>query len=230
MNLPWTRELGAFAFVFLMAVCPGQLCAKDKKIPAPEVDVALAETRSQESIVLAGGCFWGIQAVFQHVNGVIGAISGYSGGEPKTAKYEVVSTGKTGHAESVKVVFDPSQITVGQLLQVFFTAHDPTELNRQGPDEGSQYRSVVFFATPDQQRITRAYLEQLEKAGIFKHRIVTQVVPLDGFFPAEAYHQNYATLHPTDTYIWVNDAPKVMKLKREFPQLYRESPNLVAVK
>jgi peptide-methionine (S)-S-oxide reductase len=179
---------------------------------------------------LAGGCFWGIQAVFQHLNGVISATSGYSGGEPKTAKYEVVSTGRTGHAESVKVVFDPSQISVGQLLQVFFMAHDPTEVNRQGPDEGSQYRSVVFYATPDQLRITKAYVEQLEKAGIFKHRIVTQVVPLNGFFPAEAYHQNYATLHPNDSYIWVNDAPKVMKLKREFPQLYRESPNLLAVK
>lgn len=230
MKSRWTRELTAFAFVLMMSISAGQAWAKDKKIPAPEVDAALAQSHSEESIVLAGGCFWGIQAVFQHLNGVISATSGYSGGEPKTAKYEVVSTGRTGHAESVKVVFDPSQITVGQLLQVFFMAHDPTEVNRQGPDEGSQYRSVVFYATPDQLRITKAYLEQLEKAAIFKRRIVTQVVPLNGFFPAEAYHQNYATLHPNDSYIWVNDAPKVMKLKREFPQLYRESPNLLAVK
>ena len=182
-------------------------------------------------MVFAGGCFWGIQAVFQHVKGVISATSGYSGGEAKTAEYEVVSTGQTGHAESVKVVFDPAQITFGELLHVFFSvAHDPTERNRQGPDEGSQYRSVVFFTTPDHLRITKAYIEQLNAAHAFKHVIVTQVVPLKGFYPAEAYHQNYATVHPDSMYIRFNDAPKVESLKKVFPQVYRESPNLVAVK
>ena len=169
--------------------------------------------------------------MFQHVKGVISATSGYSGGEAKTAEYEIVSTGRTGHAESVKVVFDPSQITYGELLHVFFSvAHDPTELNRQGPDEGSQYRSVLFYTTPDQLRITKAYIEQLDAARVFKHAIVTQVVPLKGFYPAEAHHQNYATLHPDSMYIRFNDAPKVDNLKKVFPQAYRESPNLVAVK
>ena len=172
-----------------------------------------------------------MQAVFQHVKGVISATSGYSGGEAKTAEYEVVSTGRTGHAESVKVVFDPSQITYGQLLHVFFSvAHDPTQLNRQGPDEGTQYRSVVFFSTAEQERITQAYVEQLEKAHLFKHAIVTQVLPLKAFYPAEAYHQNYATIHPDSMYIRFNDAPKVENLKKQFSQIYRESPQLVAVK
>jgi peptide-methionine (S)-S-oxide reductase len=181
--------------------------------------------------VFSGGCFWGVQAVFQHVKGVISATSGYSGGEAKTAEYEIVSTGRTGHAESVKVVFDPSQITYGQLLHVFFAvAHDPTELNRQGPDQGTQYRSVVFFSTPEQERITRAYIEQLDKAHAFKHSIVTRVLPLQAFYPAEAYHQNYATIHPDSMYIRLNDAPKVENLKKEFAAIYRDTPQLVAVK
>jgi peptide-methionine (S)-S-oxide reductase len=162
---------------------------------------------------------------------VINATSGYSGGEAKTAEYETVSTGRTGHAESVKVVFDPSQVTYGQLLHIFFSvAHDPTELNRQGPDEGSQYRSVVFFTTPDQLRITKAYIEQLDHARVFKHAIVTEVIALKAFYPAEAYHQNYATLHPDSLYIRFNDAPKMESLKRDFPLEYRESPTLVAAK
>lgn len=205
--------------------------AKAANIPAPIVDASLAQKPGEETVVFSGGCFWGVQAVFQHVKGVISATSGYSGGEAKTAEYEVVSTGRTGHAESVKVVFDPSQITYGQLLHVFFSvAHDPTELNRQGPDEGTQYRSVVFFSTPDQERITRAYIDQLNKAHSFKHSIVTQVVQLKAFYPAEAYHQNYATIHPDSMYIRFNDAPKVENLKKEFAQIYRESPQLVAVK
>jgi peptide-methionine (S)-S-oxide reductase len=200
-------------------------------IPAPIVDASLAQQPGEETVVFSGGCFWGVQAVFQHVKGVLSATSGYSGGEAKTAEYETVSTGHTGHAESVKVVFDPSQITFGQLLHVFFSvAHDPTELNRQGPDEGPQYRSVVFFSMPEQERITRAYVEQLDKARVFKHAIVTQVVPLKAFYPAEAYHQNYATIHPDSMYIRFNDAPKVANLKKEFSQIYRESPQLVAVR
>src|SRR5215475_10657158 len=219
----WFRRLIPPALVVALAATSLTTEAKDKKIPAPEKDATLAATSGAEPIVLAGGCFWGIQVVFQHVKGVISAISGYSGGEGNSARYEAVSTGKTGHAESVKVVFDPSQITIGQILQIFFSAHDPTELNRQGPDEGSQYRSVVFYATEDQLRITQPYVEQLDRSGVFKHKIVTQVAPLRAFFPAEAYHQNYATQNPNDTYIWTNDAPKVMKLKKDFPLLYRES-------
>jgi peptide-methionine (S)-S-oxide reductase len=182
-------------------------------------------------VVFSGGCFWGVQAVFQHVKGVLSATSGYAGGKSNSADYETVSTGRTGHAESVKVVFDPAQVTYGQLLHVFFSvAHDPTELNRQGPDEGPQYRSMISYTTDEQQKITAAYIAQLESAHVFKHKIVTEVVPLKGFYPAEAHHQNYATLHPDNGYIRYNDAPKVENLKKQFTSLYRESPQLVAVK
>jgi len=218
----WRRELITSALVLGLTASPLTTEAKDKRIPAPESDTGLAVTSEAEFIVLAGGCFWGIQAVFQHVKGGLSAISGYSGGEATSARYEAVSTGKTGHAEPVKVVFDPSQITIGQILHIFFSSYHPTELNRQGPDEGSQYRSVVFYTTEDQLRITQSYVEQLDRLGVFKHKIVTQVAPLRAFFPAEAYHQNYATQNPNDAYIWVNDAPKVMKLKRDFPLVYRE--------
>jgi peptide-methionine (S)-S-oxide reductase len=159
--------------------------------------------------------------VFQHVKGVIGATSGYAGGSAKTAEYELVSTGETGHAESVKITYDPSKITYGQLLRVFFSvAHDPTQLNRQGPDEGTQYRSSIFYGTDDQKRIAEAYITQLEKAKVFQRPIVTQVVPLKGFYPAEAYHQDYAAHHPNNPYIIYNDAPKVAHLRELFPDLY----------
>jgi peptide-methionine (S)-S-oxide reductase len=191
-------------------------------VPAPQQDAALTSAPAKQTAVIAGGCFWGIQAVFQHVTGVVTATSGYSGGNAKTAEYETVSTGETGHAESVQIVYDPSQITYGELLRIFFSvAHDPTELNRQGPDEGTQYRSVIFYANDEQKRIAEAYIAQLDQAGVFRHRIVTQVVPLQAFYPAEAYHQNYATLHPNQPYIMFNDAPKVEHLKQEFPDLYR---------
>lgn len=200
-------------------------------VPAPAMDAPLASTPGQETVVFSGGCFWGVQAVFQHVKGVLGAVSGYAGGDAKTAEYETVSEGRTGHAESVRVVFDPSQVTYGQLLHVFFSvAHNPTELNRQGPDEGTQYRSMISYTTDEQQKITAAYIDQLTAAHVFKHKIVTQVVPLKGFYPAEAYHQNYATLHPNAPYIMFNDAPKVDHLKKQFSGLYRDSPQLVAVK
>jgi peptide-methionine (S)-S-oxide reductase len=226
----WIRGLMTMGLVMGMGVSQA-VAGKGNEIPAPAADATLAATHGEESVVFAGGCFWGIQAVFQHVKGVVSATSGYSGGEAKTAEYETVSTGRTGHAESVKVVFDPSQVTYGQLLHIFFSvAHDPTELNRQGPDEGSQYRSVVFFTTPEQFRITKAYIEQLGQARVFKHAIVTQVIPLKAFYPAEAYHQNYATLHPDSLYIRFNDAPKMESLKRDFPQEYGESPTLVAAK
>jgi peptide-methionine (S)-S-oxide reductase len=162
-----------------------------------------------------------VQAVFQHVKGVIRATSGYSGGSAKTAEYETVSTGETGHAESVEIVYDPSQITYGELLRVFFSvAHDPTQLNRQGPDQGTQYRSSIFYANDEQKHIAQAYIAQLDKAGVFPRPIVTQVVLLQAFYPAEAYHQNYAALHPYQPYIAINDAPKVEHLRQEFPDLY----------
>lgn len=190
-------------------------------VPTPAVDAAVAGSKAEQTMVVAGGCFWGIQAVFQHVKGVINATSGYSGGSAKTAEYELVSTGETGHAESVKVTYDPSQITYGQLLRVFFAvAHDPTQLNRQGPDSGSQYRSAIFYDSDEQKRIAVAYVAQLEKAGAFPRPIVTQVVPLTAFYPAEAYHQDYAAHHPDNPYIVYNDAPKVVHLRQEFPQLY----------
>ena len=192
-------------------------------VPNPAVDAALATAKSQQTAVIAGGCFWGIQAVFQHVKGVINATSGYSGGESKTAEYELVSNGDTGHAESVKITYDPSQITYGQLLRVFFSvAHDPTELNRQGPDTGTQYRSSIFYGNEEQKKIAEAYVAQLDKAKVFPRAIVTQVVPLKAFYAAEAYHQNYATLHPNNPYIAYNDAPKVAHLQKEFPDLYKK--------
>jgi peptide-methionine (S)-S-oxide reductase len=190
-------------------------------VPGPAVDASKAASSGEQTAVVAGGCFWGIQAVFQHVKGVVSATSGYSGGEAKSAEYELVSTGETGHAESVKITYDPSQITYGELLRVFFSvAHDPTQLNRQGPDEGTQYRSVVFYGSDEQKKIAEAYIAQLNQAKIFPRAIVTQVVPLKAFYPAEAYHQDYATRHPDQPYIVYNDAPKVANLRQQFPDLY----------
>jgi len=190
-------------------------------VPSPASDATLATARAEQTAVVSGGCFWGIQAVFQHVKGVISATSGYSGGAANTAEYELVSNGDTGHAESVKIVYDASQITYGQLLRVFFSvAHDPTELNRQGPDTGSQYRSAIFYGSDEQKRIAEAYIAQLEKAKVFPRPIVTQVVPLKAFYAAEAYHQDYAARHPDNPYIVYNDAPKVAHLRQEFPELY----------
>jgi len=189
--------------------------------PSPKVDDPFAQAKSAQTAVVAGGCFWGIQAVFEHVKGVISATSGYAGGGAKTAQYEMVSTGETGHAESVKIVYDASQITYGQLLRVFFSvAHDPTQLNRQGPDVGSQYRSAVFYANDEQKHIAEAYIAQLAEAKIFPRPIVTQVVPLKAFYPAEAYHQDYAAHHPENPYIVYNDAPKVAHLQQQFLNLY----------
>ena len=191
------------------------------KIPDPAVDAPLATAKGEQTMVVSGGCFWGIQAVFQHVKGVKRATSGYAGGAANTAHYEMVSSGRTGHAESVQVIFDPSRITYGQLLKVFFSvAHDPTELNRQGPDTGTQYRSAIFYSDPDQQRIAQAYIDQLNQAKVFPDPIVTEVVALNAFYPAEGYHQDYATLHPNEPYIMINDLPKVANLRKEFPNLY----------
>jgi peptide-methionine (S)-S-oxide reductase len=191
-------------------------------VPAPAADEAKATSSGKETVVVAGGCFWGIQAVFQHVKGVISATSGYSGGTVKNPDYETVSSGRTGHAESVQIIYDPSQVTYGELLRVFFSvAHDPTELNRQGPDQGTQYRSVIFYTSEDQKRIAEAYIAQLDQANVYGSKIVTQVVPLKAFYPAEAYHQNYAAMHPNAPYIVYNDAPKVANLQKDFPELYK---------
>jgi peptide-methionine (S)-S-oxide reductase len=191
-------------------------------VPQPAVDDSLAAQKGEQTLVLAGGCFWGIQAVFKHVKGVTSSTSGYSGGSQDTAEYETVSGGDTGHAESVKVVYDPSQITYGQLLRIFFAIHDPTELNYQGPDHGTQYRSVIFYQGPDQQKIADAYIKQLDAAKVFSAPIVTQVAPFKAFYTAEAYHQDYAAKHPHDPYIMICDLPKLSVLKTDFPTFYRE--------
>ena len=191
-------------------------------VPAPAVDNALSAKPGEETAVFAGGCFWGIQAVFQHVKGVKSAVSGYAGGHVASPSYEEVSSGATGHAESVKIVFDPSKISYGQLLHVFFAvAHDPTQLNRQGLDVGTQYRSEIFYTNDAQKRIATAYIDQLSKAKTFSRPIVTRVSGLNAFNVAEEYHQNYATLHPNDPYIRFNDAPKVAALKSEMSALYK---------
>ena len=204
--LPWIRARAGGAVV----------------LPAPAVDMARDAKPGKQTVVFAGGCFWGVQAVFQHVKGVADATSGYAGGAADTARYDLVSTGDTGHAESVRVTFDPAQVSFGQLMRVFFSvAHDPTELNRQGPDSGTQYRSALLFTDPAQKRVADAYIAQLDRAKSFHGRIVTEVAPLKAFYPAEAYHQNYATNHPNNPYIVINDAPKVEHLRQMFPELYR---------
>jgi peptide-methionine (S)-S-oxide reductase len=191
-------------------------------LPAPVLDEQGAAP-SDRFAVFAGGCFWGIEAVFEHVKGVKKATSGYAGGTAATAKYEIVSDGRTGHAESVQVVYDPSQVSYGRLLQIFFSVgHDPTEINRQGPDQGPQYRSAIFFAGPEQERIARSYINQLNTAKAFRKPIATQVQALDVFYPAESYHQDYLAHHPNDLYIVVNDAPKLVHLQQQFPQLYKD--------
>jgi peptide-methionine (S)-S-oxide reductase len=191
-------------------------------VPPPAVDAAAGASGSQTAVV-AGGCFWGVDAVFKHVKGVKKVVSGYAGGEAKTAHYETVGGGRTGHAESVQITYDPAQITYGQLLRIFFSvAHDPTELNRQGPDEGTQYRSAIFVANDEQKRVAEAYIAQLNQAQVFRHPVVTQVAPLKGFYPAEDYHQNYLELHPDNPYIVYNDLPKLGELKKQFPELYRK--------
>lgn len=191
--------------------------------PKPTVDAPLAAAKSQETAVLAGGCFWGVQAVFERLKGVNSVAAGYSGGHVESPGYEMVSSGLTGHAESVSITFDPSQISYGQLLMVYFSvAHDPTQLNRQGPDTGSQYRSAIFYSTEEQKRIAIAYLAQLDAAQVYPSRIVTQIAPLKAFYRAEEYHQDYLKSHPDQPYIVYNDLPKLANLKREFPDLYRE--------
>jgi peptide-methionine (S)-S-oxide reductase len=196
---------------------------KSGPIPNPAVDAPLAKSKGEQTAVLAGGCFWGIEAVFEHVKGVTRVESGYAGGSADNADYRKVSSGQTGHAESVHITYDPSQVTYGQLLKVFFAvAHDPTELNRQGPDSGTQYRSAIFYANDEQKRIAESYIAQLDQAKIFTQKIVTQVAPLKGFYEAEGYHQNYLANHPNEPYIVYNDMPKLESLRQQLPELYKE--------
>ncbi len=197
-------------------------------LPAPALDEPAA-TAKTETAILAGGCFWGVQGVFQHVEGVTNAVSGYAGGEADTAQYERVTSGATGHAESVRITYDPAKISYGRLLQIYFSvAHDPTQLNRQGPDRGTQYRSAIFPVNDEQAKLAKAYIDQLGQAKLFEADIVTKIEPNHVFYPAEAYHQDYLTLNPTQPYIVYNDLPKVDNLKRLFPALYRDDPLLVS--
>jgi peptide-methionine (S)-S-oxide reductase len=200
-----------------------------RSIPPPILDEPANPQATTEVAVVAGGCFWGVQGVFQHVAGVTGAVSGYAGGSAGTAHYEMTTSGTTGHAEAVRITFDPRQISYGRILQIFFAvAHDPTELNRQGPDIGTQYRSAIFPIDPEQARIAEAYIAQLNQANAFDAMIVTKVEPGKDFYPAEDYHQDFLTRNPSNPYIVVNDLPKIAALKRLFPDLYRSAPVLVA--
>jgi peptide-methionine (S)-S-oxide reductase len=210
----------AFAAVLAMAI-PADVAIAGSPLPAPAVDIPAASVQGPQTAVFAGGCFWGVEAVFRHVKGVSKAVSGYAGGSFKTADYERVSTGSTGHAESVEVTYDPAQVSYGELLRIFFSvAHDPTQLNRQGPDYGTQYRSAIFYMSDEQKRVAQAYIAQLGQAKAYPSPIVTQVIALPAFYAAEAYHQNYLALHPTQPYIVMHDLPKLAQLKQQFPDRY----------
>jgi peptide-methionine (S)-S-oxide reductase len=229
---PGFRSIWLFAALLAAAAAglalPRSHAEVARPIPAPALDQPNGQEAISEVAVLAGGCFWGVQGVFQHVKGVTSAVSGYAGGERATAEYERVGSGRTGHAESVRVTFDPRKISYGRLLQIYFSvAHDPTQLNRQGPDTGTQYRSAIFPTGPEQARIADAYISQLNQAHVFNSAIVTKIERDKAFYPAEAYHQDFLTLHPTYPYIVFNDLPKIEELKRLFPGLYRADPVLV---
>ena len=198
-------------------------------VPVPLVDQSSGKAGVSESVILAGGCFWGVQGVFQHLDGVTSAVSGYAGGDRADATYSAVSAGRTAHAEAVRITFDPRRISYGRILQVYFSvAHDPTQLNRQGPDSGRQYRSAIFPAGDEQARVARAYIDQLDAANVFRAKIATTIEPDRLFHPAEAYHQNFMTAHPNHPYIVINDLPKIEELRRLFPDQYRAAPALVA--
>lgn len=222
-------SIAAAALAIAGWMFPGAGFAAEKAVALPPPAQDVAGTSATETAVFAGGCFWGVQAVFQHTRGVLNAVSGYAGGDKGTAQYGLVVSGRTGHAESVQVTYDPRQVSFGTLLQVYFSvAHDPTTLNRQGPDRGTQYRSAVFYRDPQQKLVTERYIAQLDAAKVFPAKIVTQVAPLTAFYPAEAYHQDYATRHPNSPYIATFDLPKIANLKSTMPQLYRDKPVLVS--
>jgi peptide-methionine (S)-S-oxide reductase len=215
-------RLSQYALLLVFALGGCREAKTQSRIPAPQADEALAHSSGKETAVFAGGCFWGTQAVFERVKGVVATTAGYAGGSASTATYAQVTTETTGHAESVKVVFDPSKISYGILLQIFFSVHDPTQLNRQGPDVGTSYRSAIFYTSDEQQKIGAAYIAQLNAAHVFPKTIVTQVTPLKGFYDAESYHQDYALHNPENPYILVCDRPKIATLRKEFPELFQE--------
>jgi peptide-methionine (S)-S-oxide reductase len=225
-----TLFVGALSATLLLAGCEASPFTSQEPLPVVPVPVVdeNAASSDAEVAVLAAGCFWGVQGVFQHVIGVSQAVSGYAGDSRASADYATVSSGTTSHAESVQITFDPRQITYGHLLQIYFSvAHDPTELNRQGPDVGTQYRSAIFPTSADQARVAQAYIDQLGQAGVFHKPIVTRIEPDQAFYQAEAYHQDFLTRHPDDPYIQINDLPKLEQLKRLYPQVYRANPVLV---
>jgi peptide-methionine (S)-S-oxide reductase len=224
-----TRSLATLFTLAALTACSA--AASTANLPDPAYDTPKTTAHADETAVLAGGCFWGLQSVFEHVRGVKQVWAGYSGGQANTAHYDDVSDGNTGHAESVKVEFDPSVVSYGQLLKVYFgVAHDPTELNRQGPDTGTQYRSEIFYTSSQQQKVAQSYIAQLNAAKVFDGSIVTQVQPLKGFYEAESYHQDYARRHPDEPYIVINDAPKVAALRQLYPSLYQPEEAVVDVK
>lgn len=227
MNIPFRKHCAALAAAFgLLAAGGAQARESAFIIPPPAVDPS-KDPALQEKAVIAGGCFWGVQAVFQHVKGVTNAVSGYAGGKAGMANYDAVSSGRTGHAEAVEITYDPKQISYGQLLQIYFSvAHDPTELNRQGPDSGPQYRSTVFAQNGEQERVAKAYIAQLDQAKAFGKPIATTIEVGKPFYLAEDYHQNYLTLHPGQPYIMINDLPKIDDLKKLFPENYTAKPAL----
>src|SRR3954451_5274416 len=228
MRLMLKQALAAIALVAFGVSCGANAEAVDKRIPAPAVDTPAAEATKPQVGVFAGGCFWGLQGMFHHVRGVTKVVAGYSGGEKETAHYEMVGTETTGHAESVEITFDPRQVSYGQLLQLFFSvAHDPTQLDRQGPDRGPSYRSEIFFASPSQERVARAYVNQLTAAKVFSQPIVTKIEPLKAFYAAEDYHQDYLIHHPSQPYIVFNDKPKIEALKRVYPERYSDAPVMI---
>ena len=219
------RSLAAAA---MLCAAPAFADETTRALPAPALDTEGPQIPASETAVLAGGCFWGMQGVFQHVNGVKRVTAGYSGGSGDAAHYETVGTGRTGHAESVEIVFDPRAISYGQILRIYFSVMDPTTLNYQGPDNGAQYRSEVFYADPAQQRIAQSYMAQLNRARAFSEPIVTQLGALNRFYPAEGYHQNYLINHPDQPYIAINDMPKIATLRRLYPQFYMDRPVTLA--
>ena len=223
MSRSFSMRNTVVALLIALGSCAGCTAAARQRIPPPANDVALGQAPGKQTAVFAGGCFWGTQSVFERVKGVLETTAGYSGGSRSTATYQQVNQENTGHAESVQVVFDPSKITYGQLLWVFFSVvHDPTQRNRQGPDVGESYRSVIFYANEEQQKISNDYIAQLDAAKVFPKKIVTQVVPLKGFYDAESYHQDYALHNPNNPYIMVCDRPKIEALKQVFPQLFQD--------
>jgi peptide-methionine (S)-S-oxide reductase len=217
------RSLVRSLFIISLGAVVLACSASRTTLADPASDISTFTAKGKQTVVLAGGCFWGMEAVFEHLKGVSDVVSGYSGGSAATADYEVVSSGETGHAEAVKITYDPLQISYGQLLKIYFSvAHDPTQLNRQGPDWGTQYRSGIFFANDEQKRIAQAYIDQLNKAHIFPKQIVTQLVPLNGFYAAEEYHQQFIDRNPNHPYVVMHDLPKLAQLREQFPDMYKK--------